>query len=410
MRLILSILLGLWLSPITLAIAQEVKLLPSVSEEKGLFGYSVAQSGDYAAVGAPGEAFDKGAVYVYERDGNNWTEMARLTATDGAFFDRFGWSVALDGDYLAVGAYGCDNRGPNSGGVYIFKRSGSSWTQQVKLLPWGDLPNNNRGAEFGISVALSGNLLLVGAWRDWEEIVNSPGPTPAGPKGFQRGAAYLFNRDGNNWNQMARLSANDADRNDLFGRSVAIDGAFAIVGAPGDQAKGPYSGAAYVFTFSNGTWTQSSKLTANDGQRNRRFGFAVGIDMDGYAAVSSPQDATQGQGSGAVYLYQRSGGSWTQSNKLLPPNGGEQANFGTDLALKDGRLLVGAAGFSGLQPSAGAAFRYQRSGGNWSLDATLSASDGNSQDRFGQSVSLGSGSALIGADRKEGGGAAYEID
>lgn len=406
MRFVLPILFGLWLGQITSAMAQEAKLLPSVSEEKGLFGYSVAQSGNYAAVGAPGEEFDKGAVYVYERDGNDWTEMARLTATDGAFFDRFGWSVALDGNYLAVGAYGCDNRGPNSGGVYIFERSGNTWTQQVKLLPWGDLPNTNRRAEFGISVALSGNLLLVGAWRDWENVFNSQGPAPTG---FHRGAAYLFNRDGSNWNQMARLTASDADRNDFFGRSVAIDGTFAIVGAPGDQAKGPYSGAAYVFTFSNGNWTQTNKLTANDGTRNRRFGFAVGIDMDGYAVVSSPQDATQGRGSGAVYLYQRSGSNWTQNNKFLPPSGGEQANFGTALALKDDRLAVGAAGFSGNQPSAGAVFRYQRNGGNWLLDATLSASDGNSQDRFGQSVSLGSNSVLIGADRKEGGGAAYEI-
>jgi len=407
MRFVLPIFFCLWLGQIASAQAQEAQLLPSISEENALFGYSVAQSGNYAAVGAPGEEFDKGAVYVYERDGDGWTEMARLTATDGAFFDRFGWSVALEGDYLAVGAYGCDNRGPNSGGVYIFQRTGGTWTQQVKLLPWGDPPNANRGAEFGISVALSGNLLLVGAWRDWENVFSSQGPAPSG---FQRGAAYLFNRDGNNWNQMARLTASDADRNDLFGRSVAIDGTFALVGAPGDQANGPYSGAAYVFAFNNGNWVQTNKLKPSDGMRNQRFGFAVGIDMDGYAAVSSPQDASEGSGSGAVYLYQRSGNNWTQSNKLTPPSGSEQATFGSAVDLSGDRLVIGAAGFSGTQPAAGAVFRYQRSGGNWSLEATLSASDGNSQDRFGQSVSLGSNGVLVGADRKEGGGAAYEID
>ena len=404
----LPFLFFLWLFSLSVVSsqAQEFKFLPATLEDQSFFGHAVAQSGNYAVIGAPGENFEKGAAYLFERDGNGWTQRARLTATDGQFFDHFGWSVAIEGDYLAIGAYGSDNRGPNSGSVYIFKRQDSTWIQQIKLLPWGDPPANNQGAEFGISVSLSGNLLLVGAWRDWEKVFNAQGPAPSG---YQRGAAYLFNRDGDNWMQMARLTAQDADRNDLFGRSVDINGFYAIVGAPADQAKGPYSGAAYLFEFNAGAWTQVQKISPADGVRNQRFGFAVGIDNDGHAAVGAPQDATQGFGSGAVYMYRRSAGNWTQGNKLTLPSASKQAQFGSALDLRDDRLAVGAPGFSGLQPEQGVVYRYQRNGGNWSMDATLNASDGNSQDRQGQSVSLGTNSLLIGAARKEGGGAAYEL-
>ena len=193
------------------------------------FGGSVAISGDTVVVGAPRDddaGFDSGSVYVFVRSGTTWTEEAKLTASDAAAEDEFGVSVALSGDTALVGASGDDDAGSGSGSAYVFVRNGTSWSQQVKLTA------SDAAAEdgFGASVALSGDTALVGASGDDGTGVSS-------------GSAYVFVRNGTSWIQQAKLTASDAAAIDYFGYSVALSGETALVGAPFNDGVG----SAYAY-------------------------------------------------------------------------------------------------------------------------------------------------------------------
>jgi hypothetical protein len=186
-----------------------------------------------------------------------------LPGADGAEGDRFSYSVALDGDTVLVGAYR-DDVGANidQGSAYVFTRSDSSWTQQAKLTA----DDGAASDYFGYSVAIDGDTLLVGAVSD-------------GAINFNPSSAYVFTRSGNTWTQQAKLVADDGAPNDYFGASVALDGNTALVGAYGDDVGvNGHQGSAYVFTRSGSTWTQQAKLVAGDGAITDRFGFSVTLD------------------------------------------------------------------------------------------------------------------------------------
>ena len=185
-----------------------------------LFGSSVAIAGDTIVVGAwwdddNGEA--SGSAYVFTRTGTTWTEQAKLTASDGAAFERFGFSVAIAGDTIVVGAYLDDN----VGSAYVFTRTGTIWTQQAKLLGSDGAPSN-----FGISVAIVGDTIVVGA----------------------REASYVFTRTGTTWIEQAKLAASDGAGSDQFGYSVTIAGNTVVVGAYWDDTdNGNDSGSVYIY-------------------------------------------------------------------------------------------------------------------------------------------------------------------
>jgi hypothetical protein len=190
-----------------------------------------------------------GAAYVFTRSGSTWTQQAKLTASDAAASDSFGFSVAIAGSTAAVGAVGSNH----TGAAYVFTRSGSTWTQQAKLTASGGIA----GDEFGYSVALSGSTAVVGA------INNNAGT----------GAAYVFTRSGSTWTQQAKLTASDGAASDFFGYSVAIVTTTAVVGAPDNLG----TGAAYIFTGSGSTWTQQAKLTVSGSPANDFFGQSVSL-------------------------------------------------------------------------------------------------------------------------------------
>ena len=196
------------------------------------FGEAVAIDGDFLVIGAHADddmGSFSGSAYVFARQGLEWIEHAKLVADDGALFDAFGLAVTISGDYVAVGALADDDDGGGSGAVYVFARNGETWVQQAKLTAL----DASAGDAFGVSVAMDGDLLVVGAHR-------------VDDAGEDSGAAYVFRRVGSTWSQEAKLTPDDADESDFFGEAVAISGDTVIVGAARDDAA-KNAGAAYVF-------------------------------------------------------------------------------------------------------------------------------------------------------------------
>jgi len=178
-----------------------------------------------------------GLVYIFKREGESWTQQAELTSLGGSTEDSFGSSVSIDENYAIVGAEHDGGRGENSGAAYIYKRSGTTWSEQAKLIA----SDSTGWALFGNSVTIKGDYTIIGAKGDEENGTNS-------------GSAYIFKREGTGWVQKTKLSAWDGGGQDYFGSSVSIDGDYAIVGAPYDDDKGNDSGAAYIFKRGCVSW------------------------------------------------------------------------------------------------------------------------------------------------------------
>ena len=266
------------------------KLTASDAASDNWFGLCVAISGNYAIVGAPNNDNNKGSVYIFERNSDgtwNQNETQKLTASDRQPDNEFGWSVAISGNYVIVGAHYNDDNGGNSGCAYIFERGADgNWEQKQKLTA-SDAAANDK---FGESVAISGNYVIVGASYD-----------------DTNGSAYIFERNSDgNWEQKQKLTASDPAYSDDFGESVAISGNYAIVGAKENDDDGDNTGSAYIFKRnSDGTWTQNQtqKLTASDAADGDLFGHSVAIS-ENYAIVSAPGSNDDGADSGSAYIFE----------------------------------------------------------------------------------------------------------
>lgn len=352
------------------------------------FGRAIAVSDDTALIAAPlddvGANVDQGSVFVFVRSGGQWLLQARLLASDGATSDRFGDSVAIDGDTALVGAsIEGSEQGVLKGAAYVFTRSGTTWTQQAKL----EAADLGQSLRFGRSVAVSGDLALVGA----------PGYS-TGTLGAQ-GAAYVFARSAGAWAQQARLLADDLAFNDQFGWSVALDGDTAVVGAwEDDSAAATDEGSVYVFTRGGEAWSQQAKLVAAPPSMTQSFGASVAID-GGVVAVGAPnENVGSSEDQGAAYVFAHVGQGWVQQARVLAPNGAAFDRFGTSVALAGGRLLAGAVSEDvGSASSAGAAHVYSRVGASWPHQARLVAFDGAAADGLGVAVALAPWGALVGS-------------
>ncbi|AKU98770.1 hemagglutinin protein [Labilithrix luteola] len=236
------------------------------------FGSSVALSGNTALIGANQKAGLQGAAYFFVRSEKGWSERQKLTGTDTGDQDSFGYSLAISGDTAVVGACG---QGYNAGAAYVFVRSGEAWFQQQKLTG-SDIV---QGDSFGISVALSGDTVIVGAYATAN----------------RQGAAYVFVRSGETWSQEQKLVADDWAASDYFGVSLALGEDTAVIGAYG---KATYRGAAYVFVRSGGAWFQRQKLTASDARDYDSFGSSVALS-EGAALVGASRNANHG----AAYAF-----------------------------------------------------------------------------------------------------------
>ncbi|HRF55572.1 MAG TPA: FG-GAP repeat protein, partial [Aquimonas sp.] len=360
---------------------QQAKLTAGDAAAGDLLGRSVALDGDTALVGAytddVGAISDQGSAYVFTHSGSTWTQQAELTAGNGATGDRFGHSVALDGDNALVGAYG-DDVGANSdqGSAYVFTRSGATWTQQAKLVA-GDGAD---GDFFGTSVALDGDTALVGAIYDDVSSRN-------------QGSAYVFTRSGTKWMQQAKLTAGDGADSDEFGRSVALDGDIALVGAYGAKVgANSDQGSAYVFTRSGATWAQEAKLTAGDGAAYDQFGWSVALDGETALIGAYADNVGANRDQGSAYVFTRSGTTWTQQVKLTAGDGAAGDFFGNSVALDVDTAILGAVGDTSDQ---GSAYVFTRIGTAWTQQAKLTVADGATYNQFGWSVALDGDTALV---------------
>ena len=228
---------------------QQAKLTGSDTAAADQFGISVAVAGDTAIVGAFGNdvlANSAGSAYVFVRSGTSWTQQAELLAADGQEGDQFGVSVAVTGDTALVGANLDDDNGTDSGSAYVFVRSGTSWTQQAKILA----ADGQEGDQFGVSVGLSVDTAVLGASTD-------------GDLGGASGSAYVFGRSGTSWTQQAKLLAADGASADFFGNSVAISGGTVVIGAPDHDDLGSSSGATYVFVAASNNNNNGAACTTN---------------------------------------------------------------------------------------------------------------------------------------------------
>ena len=322
---------------------EEAKLLPSDVAAGDQFGLSVSISGDYAVVGAQYDddnGTNAGSAYVFKRSGTNWTLEAQLLASDGATRQFFGYSVSISGDYAVVGAFQDDDNGIYSGSAYIFKRAGTSWIEEAKLLPSDGAEYDN----FGFSVSISGDYTVVGAFKDDDN-------------GSSSGSAYLFKRSGTNWVQEAKLLPSDGAPDDWFGNKVSIFGDYAVVGAWGDDDNGFYSGSAYIFKRTGTKWMEEAKLLPSDGAESDYFGFPVSISGD-YAVVGAVGNDDVGNGSGSAYVFKRTGTSWVQEAKLLPSDGTTEDHFGLSTSISSDYAVVGAYADDDNGSSSGSVYLY----------------------------------------------------
>jgi len=342
---------------------QVQKLTASDAQYNDTFGGSVAISGDFAIVGADfedggaGDPLDAaGAAYIFQRDQNgpnSWGEVQKLMAPDAQRRDHFGGSVAISGDLAIVAAHkedgGLGDPAVEAGAAYVFQNFGGSGWLHVKTLRASDA---EFGDVFGSSVAISGNVAIVGASS---EDGGSGNPISAA------GAAYIFerNQDGaDNWGEVKKLVAFDLDASDLFGWSVGLSGKLAVVGAPlEDGGPGdPFldAGAAYVFENLPGFgWTQIRKLTAADAKAGSQLGTSVsisgGVTLVGvYWDDGGPGDPLPRAGAAYVFMRHLGGpNAWGQAKKLTAPDAASFDIFGYAVAISGRNAVVGAFGEDG---------------------------------------------------------------
>jgi len=308
------------------------KLLASDGAAGDDFGCSVSVSGDVAVVGAyldDDNGSHSGSAYVYRWNGTSWAqEPNKLVASDGAWGDRFGWSVSVSGNVVVVGAYDDDDNGSYSGSAYVFRWNGTSWAQEPNKL----LPSDGAGGDrFGWSVSVSGDVAVVGAYGDDDN-------------GTDTGSAYVFRWNGTSWVQEAKLLASDGAEFDDFGRSVSVSGDVAVVGAPYADENGSDSGSAYIFARNQGgpdNWGQVTELLPSDGAADDYFGWSVSLSGD-VALVGAYMDDDKGSESGSAYVFRWNGTSWVEQPKLLASDGAADDEFGLSVSVSGNVAVVGA--------------------------------------------------------------------
>ncbi len=316
------------------------KLLASDGTELDTFGTSVSISGDTAVIGANGDRDSgvySGSAYFFTRSDGVWSEQAKLQPADGSPGDEFGVSVSVSGDTAVIGAYGDDDNGYRSGSAYVFFRSDGLWSQQAKLLP-ADGAADDR---FGWSVSVSGDTAVIGAYKNDDN-------------GSGSGSTYIFTRSGSIWSQQAKLLAADGAVNDRFGWYLSISGDTALIGAP---YRDGWTGAAYVFIRSAGAWSQQAKLLAADGAEYDYFGISASISSN-TAVIGAFDDNDNGNRSGSAYVFVRSEGLWTQQAKLLPADGAPRDEFGYSISISGDTAVVGAWNDDDRGPYSGSAYVF----------------------------------------------------
>jgi uncharacterized repeat protein (TIGR01451 family) len=356
--------------------ARSCELIQREPQAGEWFGFAMAADGKRLAVGAPGDPSalqGRGTVYVFQRNGASWGQGLPLQS--GAVGDRFGVSVALQGNRLAVGAPSAIGaRAPAAGAVFLFEWNGSAWVAE-RIVP----ADGERGDEFGSAVALAGDTLVVGAPGD-------------GDRGSLAGAVYVFQRSGTGWGQPRKLFADDAQAADEFGSAVAIHGDTLIVGAPfaDDLRHRRNFGKVYVFERRNGSWGLPQRLPTEFEEDDVQFGTAVALAGD-RLVVGAPGEDRGGVNRGAAYVFVRSKTGWTPSPDPKPyTDRADDDLFGSAVATDGTTDVIGAP----VHTSVGAAFVGDQ-------PEPFTGEGASKGSRFGGSVALMGKVALAGGPRDD---------
>ncbi len=383
-----------------------VKIVAADAADSAYLGISAAVDGSIAVVGAPGADSSKGAAYVYYRNNggtNVWGQAAKLVAADAEASDSFGVSVAVSGDYILVGASSKDGAGTDRGAAYVFYRNqgGTDAWGQVKKLVAGTLED---GAGFGAVAAMNGSTAAIGA----------SGEDGAGTN---RGAVYVFDRDqggDGNWGQVARLTASTPEDSEQFGYSVALNGDLLIVGVPGRDGAGSNRGSAAIYSRDLGgadAWGLVKTLLPVDPSDESWFGYSVSIN-GAFAVVGAPGEDGAGSTRGAAYMFERSlGGTdgWGQIKKLGASDATDSDQFGYSVSIdRDADLVVvGGPYADGAGTQIGHAYVFTPDKGgtdNWGQFQLLDATDAANYDLLGYSVAVSGDFILAGAPGEDGAG------
>ena len=333
---------------------QKAKLTASDGQKDDRFGQSVSISGDYVVIGAlrgSGNNINTGSAYVFQKPAGGWqnvTETAKLTASDGFNDDYFGSAVSVSGDHIVVGAMHNGTTWSKTGSAYIFTKPAGGWTDMTETakLTASDAYDTDY---LGCSASMSGDVVIIGAY-DSNYI----------------GAAYIFEKPPGGWTDMtetAKLTASDGGHHDRLGYSVSLSGSTAIVGAYWDDSNGSNSGSAYIFEKPVGGWadmTETAKLTASDGQDEDYFGHSVSISVD-TAAVGAYWDSSNGPNSGSAYIFKKPVGGWqdmTDTAKLTASDGEKWDRYGYAVSISGIKAIVGAYEANNAENYSGSAYIY----------------------------------------------------
>jgi len=367
---------------------ETARLVASDANTDDRFGVSVAIDGDIAVVGAyhnDANSPDCGAAYIYELSGSQWIERQKLVALDASSGDWFGRSVAIDGNTIVVGSYYGDNNEPNTGVAYVFTRTGALWTQQQKLFAT-DGASNDR---FGISVSVKDNLIVVGAYRDDEDA----------------GAAYVFIRNGIIWSEQQKLTASDRAKGDYFGYAAVMNANTILIGAYKDEHP-EGTGSVYVFERQGPTWIEQNVMRASDGSQYDYFGCSVALDGNLAVIGAYECDVNGVPDAGAAYVFAKTGSAWLEQQKLadtIDPNIGE--DFGRSVAIASGSIFAGCVNDSVNGEKTGSVFEFVRTGDTWVQHDRLTPSEGRLDDEFGASVFACGQHLIVGASCADDNGA-----
>ncbi|MEM7296871.1 MAG: hypothetical protein AAF391_01230, partial [Bacteroidota bacterium] len=368
------------------------KLLPADPLGQDFFGQRVALSGNRALI-ATGATTRR--VYYYELENEVWVSKGQVSSDSQVSFNAFGQGLALEGDRAMVGA-------PNGlevvGSVYYFEFENGEWVQKQEISP-NDGSNHDR---FGHSVSISGDRAIIGSIEDDDS-------------GNASGSAYIFEFQNGVWVQTDKFTGNDSILDDNFGRRVHLDGDRAIVGVRGHIDQGVNEGAAYVFELQGNEWIQTAKLLRDDGDLGGEFGENILLRGD-RAVVSNMTDDDNGSSAGAVYVFDLIDGSWVQAPKVIPNDGGFAKRFGSSVFLADDKMYVGSRGGDNeFGISTGTVYIFDLVDGSWvESPERINANDGVESDLFGESIALDEDRILVGAtqvaDLGVNVGAAYVIE
>lgn len=436
------------------------------------FGAAVAISGNTLVVGVSNEdsnqvtitngntassdnsAINSGAIYVYKKTGITWAQEAYIKAANAEAGDSFGRSVAISGDTIVVGAShedsnqttitngntaSSDNSAINSGAVYVYKRTGTTWAQEAYI----KASNANSNDLFGIAVAISTDTIAVSAPKEQsnQTTITNGVASSADNSADTSGAVYVYKRTGTTWAQEAYIKAANAEAGDEFGSSLGLSGDTIVVGTPfesssqttitnGTTASSDNSlilaGAVYVYKRTGTVWAQEAYIKSSNIEDFDSFGDSVAISNDtiavGVPSESSNQNTiTNGSAtssdnsassSGAVYVYKRTGAVWAQEAYIKAPNVEADDFFGFSVALDGDILSVGAPGEDSNQStitngtsasvnnsklSSGAAYTFRRTASTWAQEAYIKAANVDSSDAFGKNLAVSGSTVVIGS-------------